>query len=129
APRRRAHPAPDRSRRRRGARLVDRRQRRPAGERAQLRRALTRSMRRYAAAAAAMISAALVADGAAANDGAVSTFVRGDSDATVVVSPRAAARVALGDLGTTVDAAYSADVWTSASIDVRTAATVPITAQ
>lgn len=86
-------------------------------------------MRRHAAAAAAIVSAVVIADGAAANDGSASLFVRGDSDSTVVIAPRAGARVELGDIGTTIDAAYSADIWTSASIDVRTAATVPITEQ
>lgn len=84
-------------------------------------------MRRHAAVAVAILCGAISADHAAANDGVVSTFVRGDSDSTVVVSPRAAARVRVDE--TTVDAAYSADVWTSASIDVRTAATHPITEQ
>ncbi|MCZ7680819.1 MAG: DUF3570 domain-containing protein [Sandaracinaceae bacterium] len=84
-------------------------------------------MRRHAAVAVAILCGAFTADRATANDGVVSTFVRGDSDSTVVVSPRAAARVRIDE--TTVDAAYSADVWTSASIDVRTAATVPITEQ
>ncbi len=83
-------------------------------------------MRRHAA-AVAILSSALLAGGASANDGVLSTFVRGDSDQTVVVSPRAAARVTVDE--TTFDAAYSADVWTSASIDVRTAATHPVTEQ
>ncbi len=57
-------------------------------------------------------------------EGGASIFVRADTDRTVVVSPRASANVILDDERTTVRAAYMADVWTSASIDVRTAATV-----
>lgn len=87
-------------------------------------------MRRHAfVVAVAILCGATSAEHAAANDGSVSTFVRGDSDQTVVVSPRAAARATIDEIQTTVDAAYSADVWTSASIDIRTAATVPVTEQ
>ncbi|HJL20545.1 MAG TPA: DUF3570 domain-containing protein [Sandaracinaceae bacterium LLY-WYZ-13_1] len=66
---------------------------------------------------------------AAANEGGGSLFVRGDSDETVVVAPRVAGNVVFNEERTRVDASYSADIWTSASIDIRTAATQPITEQ
>lgn len=53
----------------------------------------------------------------------VGTLVRTDSDGTTVVSPTVRGRLALFDDATHVDAEYTADVWSSASIDVRTAAT------
>jgi hypothetical protein len=46
-----------------------------------------------------------------------------------VVSPRAHLRKAVFTKRTNVDLVYTADVWTSASIDVRTAATAPVTEQ
>jgi len=51
-----------------------------------------------------------------------SLYVRTDTDDTTVVSPKVRARVGLGDR-TTVEAGYAADIWTGASIDVRTMAT------
>ncbi|MEC7520703.1 MAG: DUF3570 domain-containing protein [Myxococcota bacterium] len=70
----------------------------------------------------------LVAAPASANEGTAGIFVRGDSDATIVVSPRAAVQVDVEE-NTEVTAAYMADVWTSASIDIRTAATRPVGAR
>lgn len=49
-------------------------------------------------------------------------YVRSDSDGTVVVSPHLRWQGQV-DAATTVDAAYTVDVWSSASIDVRTSAT------
>ncbi len=57
-----------------------------------------------------------------------STYYRGDTDSTVVVTPRIGANLKIGS-ATTVDASYSADIWSSASIDIRTAATGRITEQ
>jgi len=65
----------------------------------------------------------------AANEGSVGFFVRSDTDDTTVISPRAAVAAALDEGRTRVDASYTADIWTSASIDIRTAATVPVTEQ
>ena len=62
---------------------------------------------------------------AAANEGTAGVFIQGDSDATIVVSPRAAVQVDIEE-ETQVTASYMADVWTSASIDIRTAATRPV---
>lgn len=55
-------------------------------------------------------------------------FVRTDSDQTLVVSPRAHVDRHVSE-ATSVDVSYAADVWTSASIDVRASATVPVTEQ
>src|SRR5262249_47201830 len=52
---------------------------------------------------------------------ASSVFVRTDSDKTLVVSPRAHVDKHL-DEATTLDVSYAADIWTSASIDIRTSA-------
>lgn len=65
---------------------------------------------------------------AAANEGGVSLFVRADSDQTTVIAPRVTATAVVEDR-TRITGSYSADVWTAASIDIRTAATVPITEQ
>lgn len=57
-----------------------------------------------------------------AHEAGAATYVRHDSDRTLVVSPRAfASAQALEPVR--VDAAYVADIWTSASIDIRTGAT------
>ncbi|MCP5065298.1 MAG: DUF3570 domain-containing protein [bacterium] len=56
-------------------------------------------------------------------------YVRFDTDSTMVVSPRVHFRKGLGSDKTNLDLVYAADVWTSASIDVRTAATDPVTEQ
>lgn len=59
----------------------------------------------------------------------VGTLLRTDTDGTHVISPSARARVELFDEQTHVDAEYTADIWTSASIDVRTAATLAVDEQ
>jgi len=51
----------------------------------------------------------------------LATYYRGDTDGLEVVSPSARGGFAVGD--TAVDFAYGADVWSGASIDIRTAAT------
>ncbi|MEZ4427851.1 MAG: DUF3570 domain-containing protein [Nannocystaceae bacterium] len=56
-------------------------------------------------------------------------YVRTDSDHTTVVSPRVRGRYASPRTGTGVDIVYAADVWTSASVDIRTAATARVTEQ
>jgi len=58
-----------------------------------------------------------------ADEVAAGAFVRTDSDGTTVVAPRVRAAVLLDEDRTRVEAAYTADIWTSASIDIRTAAT------
>lgn len=59
----------------------------------------------------------------------VGTLVRTDTDGTQVVSPSVRARLQLFDEQTHVDAEYTADIWSSASIDIRTAATMRVTEQ
>ncbi len=58
-----------------------------------------------------------------ADELAAAGFVRTDSDGTTVYAPRVRAAVLLDEDRTRVEAAYTADIWTSASIDIRTAAT------
>jgi hypothetical protein len=53
-------------------------------------------------------------------------YVRVDTDRTTVVTPRVTASAPLDD-STKVDVAYSMDVWSSASIDIRTSASRPVT--
>jgi hypothetical protein len=55
-------------------------------------------------------------------------YVRTDTDHTVVVSPRARAHKQLRD-DTAVEVTYAADVWTSASVDIRASASLPVTEQ
>lgn len=50
-------------------------------------------------------------------------YVRTDSDRTTVVSPRVHLRQPLRGPQTRLDVTYSLDAWTSASVDIRTAAT------
>ncbi len=64
-----------------------------------------------------------------ADEVALSTFVRTDGDGTTVVSPRLLGRANVVDDTTFVEVGYAADVWTSASIDVRTSATRRISEQ
>ncbi len=55
-------------------------------------------------------------------EAAQSVYVRTDSDATTVVSPRTRVAGKIGD-DLQVEATYAVDVWTGASVDVVTAAT------
>jgi hypothetical protein len=56
-------------------------------------------------------------------------YVRADTDHTTVISPRVRGNKALAE-GTTLDVTYAADIWTSASIDIRASASVrPVTEQ
>jgi hypothetical protein len=66
---------------------------------------------------------------ARANEGTAAIFVRGDTDATTVISPHVGVRARFNEDRTTADVGYTADIWTSASIDIRTAATKPVTEQ
>jgi hypothetical protein len=56
-------------------------------------------------------------------------FFRADTDGTTVLSPHVGARVGIVDDSTWVEVGYGADIWTSASIDIRTAATQVVTEQ
>lgn len=88
-------------------------------------------VRRLLAAAMVLLIVSIGNPDARAEDDEVraGVLVRADTDTTVVVSPSARARVELLDEQTHVDVEYTADIWTSASIDVRTAATMAITEQ
>ena len=57
-----------------------------------------------------------------------SIYVRKDSDRTTVIAPRLHVGAPVAD-ATRVDLVYTADVWTSASIDIRASASKPVTEQ
>jgi len=57
-----------------------------------------------------------------------SVYVRSDSDKTTVIAPRLHVGAPVGD-ASRVDLVYTADVWTSASIDIRTSASKAVTEQ
>lgn len=63
-----------------------------------------------------------------ADELATAVYVREDSDQTTVISPHARLAKVLQE-GTEVSATYAADVWTSASIDIRASASKPVTEQ
>jgi hypothetical protein len=54
--------------------------------------------------------------------------VRTDSDHTLVVSPRIHLNQSVNET-TSVDLTYAADVWTSASVDIRASASLPVSEQ
>lgn len=61
-------------------------------------------------------------------EAAQSVYLRTDSDATTVVSPRTRVAGTMGD-ALSVEATYAVDIWTGASVDVVTAATTAIEEQ
>lgn len=64
-----------------------------------------------------------VADGEPSRvETSATVYVRADTDHTTVVSPRARVRTPVGDERSHLDVVHAVDAWTSASIDVRTAA-------
>jgi hypothetical protein len=70
-----------------------------------------------------------VCNGARGDEVASALYVRTDSDRTTVVSPRVRGNANLNE-STRLDVTYAADVWTSASIDIRASASVrPVTEQ
>ena len=76
-----------------------------------------------------LLAFALIAGHAGAEDSLSSAvYVRTDSDDTVVVSPLAHASKQVLDQ-TVLDLTYTADVWTSASVDVRASASKAVTEQ
>jgi hypothetical protein len=90
------------------------------------------ALRRIVAGSAELLTAIallLATASARADEVAGALYVRTDSDQTTVISPRARANKQLGE-SSRVDVTYAADVWTSASIDIRTSASVrPVTEQ
>ena len=71
----------------------------------------------------------LVGEPTLADDVTSSVYMRTDSDGTQVISPHVGVQLDLGEGETQIDLGYSMDIWTSASIDIRTAATRPVTEQ
>ena len=64
----------------------------------------------------------------AKSEAAAAVYVRTDSDKTTVVTPRLRAATNLGP-ETHAEVVYTVDVWTSASIDIRTSASKVVTEQ
>jgi hypothetical protein len=75
-----------------------------------------------------VLIAVLGAAGARSQQASTSLYVRTDTDDTTVITPRLRVSAPLAE-ETTVDVAYTVDVWTSASIDIRTSASKAITEQ
>jgi hypothetical protein len=65
---------------------------------------------------------------AVAQEAGAGVYVRTDSDRTTVITPRLRAAAPVGE-ATRVDVVYTVDVWTSASIDIRTSASKAVTEQ
>ena len=63
----------------------------------------------------------------AADEVSSGVYYRGDTDGTHVVTPSVNGRFQVIDNYTSIQAGYAADVWSSASIDIRTAATGRVT--
>lgn len=93
-----------------------------------MREGACRGWRRRSALAVAVMAALVIGPArASAQDASSGIYIRTDTDHTTVISPRV--RVGTEVAETRVDVAYSADVWTSASIDIATSASKPITEQ
>ncbi|HKP59765.1 MAG TPA: DUF3570 domain-containing protein [Polyangiales bacterium] len=73
-----------------------------------------------------MASAFAWTRGVAAQQAASAVYVRSDTDQTLVITPRVSVQAPIDD-STRVDVAYSADVWSSASVDIRTSASRAVT--
>lgn len=71
----------------------------------------------------ALVGAIMLPRALHADDVAAAFYARSDSDHTTVISPRVRVSRSLSE-DTRVDVAYTADVWTSASVDVRASASV-----
>jgi hypothetical protein len=78
--------------------------------------------------AACAVAAAARAQDANAVQAGTSLFVRTDTDQTTVISPRVHASAPIGE-ATRVTGTYMVDIWTSASIDIRTSASQAVTEQ
>ncbi len=70
---------------------------------------------------APLLCAALIVEGETVTRGGL--YVRSDSDQTTVWTPRVHLQQALPKTATQLEITYSLDAWTSASVDIRTAAT------
>jgi hypothetical protein len=72
------------------------------------------------------VIAATLPSVALAQQSRAAVYVRVDTDETTVITPRVSAQAPIDD-STRVDVAYSMDVWTSASVDIRASASRPVT--
>jgi hypothetical protein len=81
---------------------------------------------------AALATVAVIAGAASAQSAtpqaSASVYVRTDTDQTTVISPRLQARAPITE-STSADIVYTVDVWSSASIDIRTSASKAVTEQ
>lgn len=59
------------------------------------------------------------------SEASTAVYVRSDTNATSIVTPRVAASTTI-DERATIAAAYTVDAWTAASVDITTAATKPV---
>lgn len=81
------------------------------------------------AAAFALVMLHITHANARADEVAGALYVRTDNDSTTVISPRVHANKQFGE-STNVDVTYTADIWTSASVDIRASASVrPVSEQ
>lgn len=65
----------------------------------------------------------------AEHEATAAMYVREDTDHTTVVSPRLRVRAPVVQDETHIDASYTVDVWTSASVDIVASASQPVTEQ
>jgi hypothetical protein len=75
-----------------------------------------------------LLTSVFASDAAAQVMAGTSIYVRQDTDKTTVIAPRWHVGAPVADR-TRVDFVYTADVWTSASIDIRTSASKAVTEQ
>lgn len=78
--------------------------------------------------AACLVGVGALARLGAGQEAGAAVYVRADTDKTTVVTPRLRLGVPAGE-DTDLDVVYVVDVWTSASIDIRTSASKAITEQ
>jgi hypothetical protein len=87
------------------------------------------SIRRRALAALVVAAACAPCQARAEHSASAALYVREDTDHTTVLSPRLRLRAPVASDETHVDLAYTADVWTSASVDIVASASAPVTEQ
>lgn len=86
-----------------------------------------RTLRAFAGVSACLVFAGLTTS-VCAQDASTAVYFRTDSDQTTVVTPRLRVGGDIAD-ATRLDVSYAVDVWTSASIDIRTSASKAVTEQ
>jgi hypothetical protein len=90
--------------------------------------ALVRSGSSWIGATALALALSMQPGTARADEFGSAVYVRSDSDHTTVISPRVRAKADLQP-GTNLEVVYGVDVWTSASIDIRAAASHVVSEQ